>query len=205
MKKPKLANDLPAPEEVTPEQLREAREWARQVLDPYVPVTIIAAMDDEYGIGKDGRIPWNIPREMGHFRKTTMGSTVIMGRKTFESLMKPLEGRINIVLTSDRDYVVPGVWTANSVSEALVKAKRTHRKVFVIGGSEVYRQFMSICKEFILSRIPGNYECDSIFPMEYLHKSHYGEIVGISHNGFRVEHWTRKSSSEIYTQTEEEM
>lgn len=127
---------------------------------------IIAAVAENNVIGNEGDIPWDYPEDMKHFRETTMGYPVVMGRKTYESLpenYRPLEGRKNIVLSrSDPDIEAE---VAESLEEAWRIAEETGKdRVFVIGGSGVYRQAMPVADKMILTEIYREFEGDTYFP-----------------------------------------
>ncbi|MFO7275042.1 MAG: dihydrofolate reductase [Symbiobacteriaceae bacterium] len=123
-------------------------------------ITLVAAMGRNRVIGREGRLPWRLPAEMRHFRRTTMGQVVVMGRKTYESIGGPLKGRTNIVLTRDPDFRAPGCEVRHSVAELL----QDPRPLFVIGGAEVFRQLLPCADEMILSRIDADFEGDAFFP-----------------------------------------
>jgi dihydrofolate reductase len=128
---------------------------------------LIAAADQENGIGKDNTMPWDIPADLKYFSKVTSGANVIMGRKTYESLPKahrPLPNRTNIVLTRNSDYNLPkGVLKAESLDEALQIAKGD---TFVIGGANVYAQAIKHldCNKIYLTHIQGTHNSDAFFP-----------------------------------------
>lgn len=129
---------------------------------------LIAAMDENRGIGINNTIPWNNPADMKRFRQTTMCNPIIMGRKTFESLKQPLGGRLNIVVTS-KPNSCKGVLTSNSLEDALNTLRSTgsmFEKVYVIGGGQIYEEALRKClvDRIELSIIPGTYECDTYFP-----------------------------------------
>ena len=127
-------------------------------------VVIIAALAKNNVIGKDGKIPWHIKEDFQHFKKKTMNFPVIMGRKTFESLpIKPLPGRINIVLTRSADFTYPCVVVKNSMNEALNYCK-DKEKIFIIGGAEIYRQGMEFADTLELTIIEKEYGGDTYFP-----------------------------------------
>ena len=126
-------------------------------------IAIITAMTKDKVIGKDGTLPWRIKEEMMHFMHTTLGSTVIMGRTSFESLKKPLRDRHNIVLTS-QDITIPGVDVVHDVESALSKAKSYGKDIYVTGGSVVYRQFLPLADKMIISYIKKFYPGDTYFP-----------------------------------------
>src|SRR5665811_195192 len=107
-------------------------------------ISIIVAVSDDWGIGRDNDLLWHIPEDMRRFRKLTMGKTIIMGKRTWESLpKKPLPGRNNIVITDIPGECIDCTVTAYSIEDALSKFD-SNEEVFVIGGGSVYRQFMTI-------------------------------------------------------------
>ena len=126
---------------------------------------IIAAMDKENAIGKNGEIPWHYPEDMQHFRNLTKGETVIMGRKTYFSPpedFRPLPERENIVLTRGNPEVDESVKVMNSLEEAYKSAE--NEKVFIAGGASVYDQTLKEADEMILTRVPGTHDGDTFFP-----------------------------------------
>ena len=127
--------------------------------------TIIAAIDQEKAIGKNGEIPWHYPEDLKHFRNLTKGETVIMGRKTYFSLpedFRPLPERENIVLTRGDPEVDESVKVMNSLEEAYESAE--NEKVFIAGGASVYDQTLKESDEMILTRVPGTHDGDTFFP-----------------------------------------
>jgi len=127
---------------------------------------IIAAAAENQVIGKDGDIPWHIPEDLQHFKEKTTEHTVVMGRKTFQSLpnsFKPLPNRQNIVLTkSDFQPEQESVKIANSLDEAWQKSE--NEKTFIIGGAGVYKQCLEKADKMILTKIHQEYEGDTYFP-----------------------------------------
>ena len=126
---------------------------------------IIAAMDEEKAIGKNGEIPWHYPEDMKHFRKKTTGHSVLMGRKTYLSLpegFRPLPDRENIVLTRSNPNLDESVKMVNSLDEAYKAVE--NEKVFIAGGASVYQQTLSDADRMILTRVPGNHDGDTFFP-----------------------------------------
>jgi dihydrofolate reductase len=116
-------------------------------------------------IGKDGKIPWNLPEDMKRFRELTMGNVIIAGRKTFESFkIKPLPNRTNIVLTRDIDYQHAGVVVAHFVEEAIEKAAEFRRKIYVVGGEKVYSQALDLASHLELTELDETCEGDAFFP-----------------------------------------
>ncbi|MFZ5828201.1 MAG: dihydrofolate reductase [Bacillota bacterium] len=123
-------------------------------------IALVAAMGRNRVIGKDGTMPWHLPAELKHFRRVTRGKVVVMGRKTYESIGEPLKGRTNIVLTRDLDFEAPGCEVAHSV-EALL---HDERPLYVIGGAQLYRQFLPHADLMHLTRIDADFEGDTFFP-----------------------------------------
>jgi len=104
-------------------------------------ISLIAAMDKNKVIGNKGKLPWNLPADMRYFRDKTKGKPVIMGRKTHESIGRPLPDRTNIIVTRDRNYKAKGCVVVHSADEAL-KAAGNIEEVMVIGGSQIYKEFL---------------------------------------------------------------
>ena len=126
-------------------------------------ISLIAAMDKNRVIGKDGKLPWHMPKDMKFFRDTTKGKTVIMGRKTYESIGRPMPNRINIIITRDNDYKVEGCIVVHSIDEAL-KAAGNVEEVMVIGGSQIYKEFLPKANRIYLTKIDAEVEGDTYFP-----------------------------------------
>ena len=132
-------------------------------------IALIVAIAENGVIGGNGRLPWRIPSELQHFKRITMGKPLIMGRKTFASLKKPLEGRDNIVLTRDRDFSSDGAITVSSLDEAIAiardcAARRGVKEIMVIGGAEIYRLTLPLASRIYLTRIHTQAEGDIYFP-----------------------------------------
>ena len=129
-----------------------------------VIISIIAAVDEEMGMGKNNQIPWHLSDDLRRFKKITMGHCVIMGRNTYESLpVKPLPGRTNMVLTSQRQLSFKGCITADSVQDAL-DACRDAGEIFIIGGARVYEDFLPFADKIYLTRLRGTFGADRFFP-----------------------------------------
>ena len=128
-------------------------------------VSLIAALARNRVIGKENRLPWHLPQDLKRFRALTTGHAVIMGRKTFESIGKPLPGRKNIVITRNQDYAPQGVARAASLDEALAIANSSgETEAFVIGGAEIYRIAMPRADRLYLTWIDQEPEGDAFFP-----------------------------------------
>jgi dihydrofolate reductase len=124
-----------------------------------------AAVDLDGVIGDRGRIPWYLPEDLRRFRRLTLGHPVIMGRKTWESLGRPLPGRSNIVLSRDPAFRAAGAAVAADPQAALVVAASHGDEAFVIGGAEVYRAMASSCDRLYLTVIDGRFGGDAVFPL----------------------------------------
>jgi dihydrofolate reductase len=146
----------------------------------------IAAMSLNRVIGKDGKIPWHIPEDFQWFKKTTSGQAVLMGRKTFESLGKPLPNRRNIVVT--RGEPPPGVEIVRDL--ATFRAEDYPCDVWVIGGAEIYRQMLDRCELLYLSIIPREIEGDTFFPPFEDQFDLAGTVL--KHPDFEVKEYRRK-------------
>jgi dihydrofolate reductase len=130
-----------------------------------VEMVLVAALDEGRVIGRDGDLPWHLPADLRHFKQTTLGRPVIMGRRTFESLDGPLPGRLNIVLTGQDDYEAGGCEVVRGFEQALDLAeKQGHDRVMILGGSGVFRQAIPGAAEMILTVVHDTYEGDTYFP-----------------------------------------
>ena len=126
-------------------------------------ISLIAAMAEDRVIGKDNDMPWHLPADLQHFKRVTLGKPVIMGRKTFESIGRPLPGRKNIVITRSQNWTSNGVEVVNSPDNAL-KLVKDAEEVMIIGGGNIYRQFLSLADTLYLTFIDLKVEGDTQFP-----------------------------------------
>jgi len=126
-------------------------------------ITLIAAVAENGIIGKDNKMLWHLPDDFRYFRRNTLGHSVVMGRKTFESIGKPLSERRNIVLSRHADWAADGVDVANSVDDVLTYC-RDEREVFVIGGADLYRQMLPLAQTILLTRVHATPDGDAFFP-----------------------------------------
>ncbi len=124
----------------------------------------IVAMTPERVIGRDGTLPWHLPEDLAFFKRTTSGHAIVMGRKTYESIGRPLPKRRNIVLTRDREWTAPDVEVIHAPEElaALVPGDE---EVFIIGGAEIYSAFLDRLDELLVSRVFENYPGDTRLPV----------------------------------------
>jgi dihydrofolate reductase len=121
-------------------------------------IILVVAVAENDVIGNGGRLPWRLKSEMAYFRSVTMGKPVVMGRRTYLSIGKPLKGRTNIVVSRDRSFAAPGVVVAPSLEAALAVARgdalrRAAEGIAVIGGADIYRQTMAIADRLVVSRV----------------------------------------------------
>lgn len=129
-------------------------------------LSLIVAVAENQAIGKDGQLLWHLPNDMKFFKNTTWGMPVIMGRKTFTSLNKPLPGRTNIVITRNTTFSYEGVSVVGSLKEALRRAADTDAlEAFVIGGGEIYVQALPLAYRIYLTRVQAAPEGDVFFPL----------------------------------------
>src|SRR3989338_7621685 len=128
-------------------------------------ISMIVAMDEKRGIGKDNSLMWKIPGELARFKQITMGHPIIMGRKTFESIGRVLPGRKNIIITRDGNYKVAGAEVVNSLEEALIQAKSGNTdEIFIIGGGQIFEQALSLTDRLYLTLVKGDFKADTFFP-----------------------------------------
>src|ERR1700712_1594322 len=116
-------------------------------------------------IGKNNQLPWSLPNDFKYFKNKTWGMPVIMGRNTFTSLEKELPGRFNIVVTTKKDWKRDNIIVANSISEAVVKAKETDcKEIFIIGGGEIFKQSIEMVNRIYLTLVQTTIEGDTFYP-----------------------------------------
>jgi dihydrofolate reductase len=150
-------------------------------------VTLIAAVARNGVIGADGGIPWHLPEDFAHFKATTLGHTLVMGRATYESIGRPLPGRTTIVLTRDVDWSADGVLVAHSVEGALARADGD---VYVAGGAAVYEAALPYADAQVISEIDQEPAGDTFYPPFDPHE--WVEAERVSHDGFTVVSWRRR-------------
>jgi len=152
---------------------------------------LIAAVTAKRVIGIDGRLPWHISGDLKRFKLLTTGHTVLMGRRTYESIGRPLPNRRNVVLTSGD---IPGVETYPSL-EAALDALKDEEKVFVIGGGQLYAQSLERADELLLTVVDGDFEGDTYFPPyeEFLSR-HFALSSEEQHEGCVFRNYTRRTN-----------
>ena len=127
-------------------------------------ISLISAISENGVIGKDNDLPWHLPADLQHFKKTTTGHTIIMGRKTFESVGKPLPNRVNIVISRQPDYLAKGCIMATSLEKAIDMAPKDEDEVFICGGAAVYKQGLQLADRLYITRIHQDVDGDTFFP-----------------------------------------
>jgi dihydrofolate reductase len=127
-------------------------------------VSLIAAMDRNRVIGLENHLPWHLPVDLKWFKKNTMGKVVVMGRKTFESIGRPLPGRINMILTRDKSYQADGCVVVHTIEEIFAEIG-DEQEVMIIGGGQLFEQLLSRANRLYLTRIDAEFEGDSYFPL----------------------------------------
>ncbi len=139
--------------------------------DNHVPVVLVLAASDDGVIGKGNALPWELPDDLLHFQRTTMGRPVVMGRKTFDSVGFPLPGRRNIVITRDREWSHAGVLTCHTLDDALERAFEQTMidgadAVMVVGGAEIYRLALPRADKAVVTRVHGDVAGDVRFDLK---------------------------------------
>jgi len=161
-------------------------------------VTIIAAMARNRAIGLDGEMPWHLPAELKHFKESTIGKPIVMGRKTWESIGRVLPGRQNIVITRNPSFQAPGCTLARSLDQAMDLA--LGEEVMIIGGGQLYRLAMAVADRMILTRVDCEPGADTWFPEWQPEDWQQANIRNESANeqnphAYQVIEWVRKTDS----------
>lgn len=137
-------------------------------------ISIIAAMDAKRGLGKENKLLFKIPEDFARMQKLTMGHPIIMGRKTFASIGRPLPGRLNIVVTHDPFKIQNGLLFASSLEEALkIASGNDKEEIFIFGGGQIYQQAISKADRLYLTLVEGDFGADTFFP-DY---SHFKKVI----------------------------
>lgn len=115
-------------------------------------------------IGVDNQLPWHLPKDLKHFKEITSGHPIIMGRKTYESIGKPLPNRTNIVISRKKDWFEEGILIVGSIKEAIKFGQKIDEDIFIIGGGNIFEQTMDIADKLEVTEIKTNIEADTFFP-----------------------------------------
>ena len=128
-------------------------------------ISIIVAVAENGVIGHDNKLIWHLPEDLKNFKRITSGHHIIMGRKTFESIGKPLPNRVNIIITRNQDYHHDGCSVVHSLSQALDKARKSDEsEVFIIGGGRIYQESLLIADKIYYTQVKASFKGDTVFP-----------------------------------------
>lgn len=121
-------------------------------------------MDNHRLIGRNNQLPWHLPKDLAYFKQVTMGHAIVMGRKTFESIGKPLPGRKNIVVTRNHEYQPNGVDVAHSIEE-ICELSQKNEEIFIIGGAEIFKATLPVTDRLYITEIHETFDGDTFFPV----------------------------------------
>lgn len=141
-------------------------------------ISLIVAVDEKNGIGKNNQLPWHLPADLKHFKKITTGFPIIMGRKTFDSIGKALPNRRNIVITRQKNLQIKDVELSDSLENAISLCKN-EQEIFIIGGAQIFEQSLDLANSLYLTVIKNNFDADTFFPA--IDKKQWKEISNESH------------------------
>lgn len=145
-------------------------------------LTIVVAIDRQRGIGVNNTLPWHLPEDLAHFKKTTSGHPIIMGRKTFDSIGRPLPNRRNIVITRNPGWKHDGVDAVPSLNAAIASAGDA--EAFIIGGAQIFGEALPQVSRLIVTEIDANFDCDTFFPQIDL--SQWQEVARETHESAKT-------------------
>lgn len=132
-------------------------------------VALIVAVSQNNVIGRDNQLPWHLPEDLKYFKSVTMGKPILMGRKTFDSIGRPLPGRTNIVITRNSQWAAPGAVVVTDIQAALAAAEKACEaaavnEIMVIGGAQIYQNFLPFADRLYLTKVEAQVEGDAFFP-----------------------------------------
>lgn len=127
-------------------------------------ISLMVAHDPNGVMGVNNDLPWHIPEDLKYFKETTMGKAMVMGRKTYESIGRPLPGRLNIVITRNPDYQAEGVEVVQSLDKAIEIAREYAEEVMIIGGAEIFKLSMPLADRLYITEVHKEYDGDTFFP-----------------------------------------
>jgi dihydrofolate reductase len=160
-------------------------------------LTLVVAIDAQRGIGIDNKLPWHLPEDLAHFKRVTLGQPIIMGRKTFDSIGRPLPGRRNIVVTRNAEWRHAGVDAVTSLEAAIALAG--DEPASIIGGAQVFTESMAIADRMIVTEIDHSFACDTFFPpidpaawVETARETHHSDANGYD---YAFVTWERRDSA----------
>lgn len=144
-------------------------------------ITLVAAIGQQRQLGLNNELLWKLPGDLPRFKAMTMGSPIVMGRKTYDSIGKPLPGRINIVISRNADLMIEGVSVVSSIEAAVTAAKKSDAKnIFVIGGGEIYTLFLTKADVLELTLVDDSPQADAFFPEYLAPENHDNAFVEVS-------------------------
>lgn len=152
-------------------------------------LSLLVAMSSNRVIGNNNQLPWHLPEDLKRFKALTMGHSIIMGRKTHESIGKILPGRTNIIISRKKNYAIPNAIVVDSIQDALTagrEANTSENEIFVIGGEEIFRQMLPMSQRIYLTEIQQAFEGDTFFPKLNLDEWH--EVEHTKHLSSSNEH-----------------
>lgn len=141
-------------------------------------LSIVVAIDAQRGIGVNNTLPWHLPEDLAHFKRTTTGHPIIMGRKTFDSIGRPLPNRRNIVVTRNREWRHEGVESAASLDAALDLVGDT--PACIIGGAQIFHEALPLTERLVVTEIDKTFDCDTFFPA--IDKRQWKEVSRETHH-----------------------
>jgi dihydrofolate reductase len=127
-------------------------------------IAIVVAASENNVIGKDNQLIWHLPADLRYFKNLTMGHPILMGRKTYDSIGKPLPGRTTVIITRQHNLQVPDCIVTNSLDEAIAEAQKIDQDVYIIGGAEIYKQAITKADTIYLTRVHHYFDGDAYFP-----------------------------------------
>jgi dihydrofolate reductase len=133
-------------------------------------IALIVAASQNHVIGLDNQLPWHLPEDLQYFKAVTMGKPILMGRKTYDSIGRPLPGRVNIVLTRDTNWTAQGVEVVNNLDAAIAASEKACKaadvdELMIIGGEQIYRKFLPVANKLYLTKVEAEIEGDAYFPV----------------------------------------
>jgi len=152
-------------------------------------IVMVAAVADNGVIGRGGDIPWSLPEDLKHFRVTTRGNTVVMGRATYDSIGHPLPYRTNVVVTRDAGWSAEHVFAAHSVEEAIEQSQKYDGDIMVIGGGHIYALALPLATHQVLTEVHQSPEGDTHYPE--FDRAEWRETARENHDGFDFVWWER--------------
>jgi dihydrofolate reductase len=143
-------------------------------------IALIVAVSQNHVIGRDNQLPWHLPEDLKYFKSVTMGKPILMGRKTFDSIGRPLPGRTNIVITRDSEWTAQGVEAVTDIRAALAVGERACQaaaidEIMVIGGAQIYQKFLPYADRLYLTKVEAEVEGDAFFPK--IDSAHWQQVA----------------------------